>query len=118
MRGLGLGGGKESGSGTAEPFGFAGGGLEVVDGVDGAGEHGDRNHLGDFVAAFDFNGSFAEVGHDDLDFAAVSGVDDSGGGGDAARAEGGAIADEEAQGDAGFGVARLDGDAGADADGV
>jgi len=106
-----------SGSGAAEALFGAGGVFERFDGDDVAGEDGNGDHLGDFFAGIEFERVFAEVGHEDEDFAAVAGVDDAGGGGDAFGGHGRAVADEQAEGLAGGGVVGFNGDAGADADG-
>jgi len=60
----------------------------------------------------------ADVGEQDLDFAAVAGVDDSSGDSDALGGHGGAVADEQAKRVRSDGVASLNGDAGAQANGV
>jgi hypothetical protein len=83
----------------------------------GSGEDGDGNHLGDFLAGFEFDGVVGQVGHDDKDFATVAGVDDATGGGEAAGGHGGTVTDKEAEGRAGLRVAGLDGDTGAEAEG-
>jgi hypothetical protein len=104
-------------SGAAKPLFGAGGLFQGFDGRDFAGKYGNGDHLGDFFAGIEFERVFAEVGHEDEDFAAVAGVDDAGGGGDAFGGHGRAVADEQAEGLAGGGVVGFNGDAGADADG-
>ena len=49
--------------------------------MNGAGEDGHGDHLRDFFAGLELDGVVAEVGHDDLDFTALAGIDDAGGGG-------------------------------------
>ncbi len=82
---------------------------------DGPGENWHRNHLCDFLAGGDRRG-VAQVGHQDQDFAAVAGVDDPGGGGDASGGHGGAVAHQQSEWLSGGRMAGFDGDAGADAD--
>jgi len=109
--------GVGSGSRAAKSLFGAGGVFEGLNGFDGAGEDGDGDHLGDFFAGLELDGSVAEVGHEDQDFAAVAGIDDAAGGGDSPGSHGGAVADQEAERHSGGGMAGLDGDAGAHPDG-
>ncbi len=104
-------------AGASEAFFGAGGFFKLGYDFDSAGEDGDGDHLGDFLAGADFDGRVAQVGHEDEDFAAVAGIDDSGGGGETFGRHGRAVADEQAEGGTGGGMAGLDGYAGADFDG-
>lgn len=110
--------GAELLSGAAKAFFGAQGVFEAVDFSDCAGEDGDGHHLGDFFSGVELEGGVTEIGEEDEDLAAVAGVDDAAGGGDAARGHGGAVADEQAERRAGVGMAGFDGDAGADPGGV
>jgi hypothetical protein len=104
--------------GAAEAF-F--GACRVIEGFDlfnGTSEDRDGNHLGDLLAGFQVDGGIAEVGHDDEDLTAIAGVDDAAGASQAAGSHGGAVADEQAEWGAAVGMASLDCDAGAEADGV
>lgn len=91
--------------------------LEGIGLLNGPGEDGDRDHLGNLVAGVDLLRLLSEICHEDEDFAAIAGVDHAGCSGDAAGGDGGAVADEQAQGVAGVRMARFDRDAGANADG-
>jgi len=103
-------------AGTAKALLGAGGVFEDDYLFDGSGEYGNGDHLGDFFAGLKFDGCGSKVGHEDEDFAAVTGVDDAGGGGDAFGGHGRAVADQEAEGGAGGRMAGFDGDSGADFD--
>jgi hypothetical protein len=71
--------------------------------------------LGDFFAGLELDGRVAEVGHDDLDFAAVPSVDHTSGSGDASGSHRRTVADQQTQRGAGLRVAGFDGDPGANA---
>ena len=72
----------------------------------------DDAELGDAVAGGDRVGLGGEVGEDDLELAAVAGVDDTGEGGEAADGQAGAVFDQGAVGGGEF-----EGEAGADGEG-
>ena len=74
--------------GFGEGVGLFEGGLDALDDAE----------LGDAMAGGDGLGFGGEVGEDDLELAAVAGVDDAGEGGDAAQGEAGTVFDEGAVG--------------------
>ena len=89
--------------GFGEGVGLFEGGLDALDDAE----------LGDAVAWGDGLRFGGEVGEDDLELAAVAGVDDAGEGGDAADGEAGAVFDEGS-----VGGGELEREAGADGDGA
>jgi len=100
--------------GAAEAFFGAGGVFECFGDFYRASEDVDGHHLGDLFSGLELYGSFAEVGHQDEDFATVAGIDNAAGCGDSACGNRGAIANQQAERCAGDGVAGFDSDAGAD----
>jgi len=58
--------------GAAEALFSAGRVFKGLNFMDRTGENGDGNHLGDLLAGFEFDGSVAEVGHKDENFAPVA----------------------------------------------
>ena len=103
--------------GTAESLFGAGRVFQRLHRLDVTRKNRDGDHLGNLFARFELDGSIAEIGHEDEDFASVAGIDDSRCCGNTSRRHGGPVANQQAEGNAGGGMARLDGDAGADADG-
>lgn len=93
----------------AEAGGAAGGFGEGVGLFEGGLDALDEAKLGDAVAGGNEVGIAGEVGEDDLEFAAVAGIDDPGEGGDAAQGEAAAVFDQGA-----VGGGKFEGEAGAD----
>lgn len=104
------------GAGTAETLACAGGHFQCFYFLDEPCQYGNGDHLRDFFAGLEFDGGATEVRHEDENFAAIAGIDHASSSGDTLRRNGRAVADQQAERSAGGGMARLNGDAGADSD--
>ncbi len=105
-------------AGTAEAFAKPCGVFEHLDFLDRAGEHRNRNHLGNLLASINFYRFCAQVGHHDLYLAAIARIYDPGNSGDTLRCHGGTVADEKPEWNSGLRMTCFDGDSGADPNGL